>query len=96
MNRQNYREPVSMYDAITSNQQAPSTIQINMDPREYGIFGGNSSYSADSSTAVKNIAYKENRGLLRPELMTNTYGFYPRHRRSGFYVDYGIYNSPSQ
>ena len=97
MNRQNYREPVSMFEAISSTQQlAPSNINVSLDPREYGIFGGNTSYTADGSTAVKNIAYKESRSLLRPELLTNSYGFYPRPKRSGFYIDYGIYTSPSQ
>ncbi len=96
--KNNYREPVSMYDAMAANvNYVKSNIQISLDPREYGVYGGNSSYTADGSTSVKNIAYKESRGFLRPELMPYSYGFYQRPtRRSGFYVDYGIYNTPSQ
>ncbi len=98
LSKENYREPVSMFEAISNAQQAtPSSIQINMDPREYGIYGGNSSYAADGSTSVKNIAYKESRGFLRTDLMPYSYGYYTRPtRRSGFYVDYGIYSTPSQ
>lgn len=97
LNKDNYREPVSMFEAISNSQQAPSNIQISLDPREYGIFGGNGSYAADGSTSVKNIAYKESRGYLRPELMYYPNSYYQRPtRRSGFYVDYGIYSTPSQ
>jgi len=97
MNKQNYREPVSMFDAMaTTESYIPSDIQISLDPREYGVYGGNSIYSADGSTSVRNIAYKESRSYLRPELLQYNYGYYPRPRRSGFYVDYGIYTTPSQ
>ncbi|WP_026450112.1 hypothetical protein [Aequorivita capsosiphonis] len=97
MSKDNYREPVSMYEAMaTSDSYVKSDLKISLDPREYGIYGGNSSYSADGSTKVKNISYKESRGYLRPELMPYSYGFYQRPRRSGFYVDYGMYGTPSQ
>ncbi len=97
MDKQNYREPVSMFEAMAiSESYVPSKIQVSLDPSEYGIFGGNKSYSADSSTSVRNIAYKESRSYLRPELLQYNNGFYPRPRRSGFYVDYGIYTTPSQ
>ena len=98
MDKNNYREPVSMFDVMAANQNyVKSNIQISLDPREYGVYGGNTTYTADGSTSVKNIAYKESRGFLRPELMPYTYGYYQRPaRRSGFYVDYGIYTTPSQ
>ncbi|SRX54934.1 hypothetical protein [Aequorivita sp. CIP111184] len=97
LSKDNYREPVSMFDAMASNESyVKSNIQISLDPREYGVYGGNASYSADGSTSVKNIAYKESRGFLRPELMPYSYGVFQRPRRSGFYVDYGIYATPSQ
>lgn len=98
LSKENYREPVSMFEAMAANENyVQSNIQISLDPREYGVYGGNSSYTADGSTSVRNIAYKESRGFLRPELMPYSYGYYQRPiRRSGFYVDYGIYNTPSQ
>ncbi|MDC8001602.1 hypothetical protein POV26_11180 [Aequorivita todarodis] len=98
MDKNNYREPVSMYDAMAASQNySKSNIQISLDPTEYGVYGGNSSYSVDGSTAVRNIAYKESRGYLRPELMPYSYGFYQRPpRRSGFYMGYGVYGTPSQ
>ena len=98
LSKENYREPVSMFDVMATNQSyVQSNIQISLDPSEYGVFGGNSSYTADGSTAVKNIAYKESRGFLRPELIYYPYNYYQRPtRRSGFYVDYGVYSTPSQ
>ncbi|MBK5213802.1 MAG: hypothetical protein JJE55_09105 [Flavobacteriaceae bacterium] len=97
LSKENYREAVSMFDVMSTNESyVRSDIKISLDPKEYGIYGGNSSYSADGSTAVKNISYKESRGFLRPELMPYSYGYFQRPRRSGFYVDYGIYGTPSQ
>jgi hypothetical protein len=98
LSKENYREPVSMFDVMATNQSyVKSDIQISLDPSEYGVFGGNRSYNADGSTSVKNIAYKDARGYLRPELMPYSYGFYQRPaRRSGFHVGYGIYGQPSQ
>ncbi len=98
LSKENYREPVSMFDVMATNQSyVKSDIQISLDPSEYGVYGGNSSYSADGSTSVKNIAYKESRGFLRPELMPYSYPYYQRPtRRGGFYVGYGIYTTPSQ
>lgn len=97
LSKENYREPVSMYEAMaTSENYVKSELKITLDPREYGIYGGNSSYSSDASTKVKNISYKESRGYLRPELLPYNYGFYQRPIRSGFYVDYGMYGIPSQ
>ncbi len=86
-----------MFEVMATQQSyVQSNIQISLDPSEYGVYGGNSSYTADGSTSVRNIAYKESRGFLRPELMPYSYGVYNRSRRSGFYVGYGIYPSPSQ
>ena len=86
-----------MYEAMdTHNSYVKSDLKISLNPEEYGIYGGNSSYSADGSTAVKNISYKEARGYLRPELMPYSYGFYQRPKRSGFYVGYGVYGTPTQ
>lgn len=98
LSKENYREPVSMFEAMAASESyVQSNIQISLDPSEYGIFGGNGSYNADGSTSVRNIAYKEARGFLRPELMPYSYPYYNRpSRRSGFYVDYGIYTTPSQ
>lgn len=59
LNKNNYREPVSMYDAMAASENyVNSDIQISLDPKEYGVYG-NSGYSADGSTKVKNIAYKD-------------------------------------
>ncbi len=98
LSKENYREPVSMFDVMATNQSyVQSNIQISLDPSEYGVFGGNSGYNPDGSTSVRNIAYKESRGFLRPELMPYSYPYYQRPtRRSGFYVDYGIYSTQSQ
>lgn len=100
MDKSNYREPVSMFEAMVKNESyIPTNIQISLDPREYGIYGGNSSYSADGATSVKNIAYKESLGYLRPELLPYNYGSYRQgSRRSAFYVNFGgdCYPAPSQ
>src|SRR5690606_24918522 len=98
LSKENYREAVSMFDVMATNESyVKSDIKISLDPKEYSVYGGNSSYSADGSTSVKNISYKESRGYLRPELMPYSYGFYQRPtRRSGFYVGYGAYGTPSQ
>ncbi|AFL82042.1 hypothetical protein Aeqsu_2587 [Aequorivita sublithincola DSM 14238] len=97
LSKENYREAVSMLDVMATHEgYVKSDLKISLDPKEYGVYGGNSSYSADGSTAVKNISYKESRSYLRPELMPYSYGFYQRPRRSGFYVGYGVYGTPSQ
>ncbi len=59
LSKENYRTPVNMYEAMTATSEyVKSDLKISLDPREYGIYG-NSSYSADGSTKVKNIAYKD-------------------------------------
>lgn len=96
LSKENYREAVSMLDVMATHEgYVKSDLKISLDPKEYGVYGGNSSYSADGSTSVKNISYKESRSYLRPELMPY-YGFYQRPQRSGFYVGYGVYGTPSQ
>lgn len=60
LSKENYRQPVSMADAmVTSESYVESNIKIAIDPKEYGIFAGSSSYNADGSTKVKNIVYKD-------------------------------------
>lgn len=60
LSKENYREPVSMYEAMaTSESYVKSDLKISLDPKEYGIYGGNSSYSSDGSTKVKNMVYKD-------------------------------------
>jgi hypothetical protein len=66
MNKENYRQPVSMYDAMAANESyIKSDIKIALDPKEYGVYTGNSRYSADGSTKVNNVVYKDaSRGFL--------------------------------
>jgi hypothetical protein len=88
MNKENYRQPVNMFEAVANTQSyTKSDIQISIDPREYGVYGGNSTYSADSSTEVKNTVYKD---VSQPFLFTNPYQY---RRRSGFgiYAGYSPY-----
>lgn len=60
LNRHNFREPVNMMEAMIAAESFQETsIELSIDPREYGVYGGNSSYSADSATKVKNTAYKD-------------------------------------
>ncbi len=60
LNKNNYREPVSMLEAMASAENyVESNIQISLDPKSLGIYGGSSNYSADGSTKVKNTVYKE-------------------------------------
>ncbi len=98
MNKNNYREPVSMYEAMEGSvSYVQSNIEISLDPKEYGIYSGNSNYKPDGATRVRNTVYKDASGYLRPELMPYSYDYYQRRpRRGGFYVDYGLYTSPSQ
>lgn len=98
LNKKNYREPVSMFDAMVANENyVKSDLQISLDPRELGIYGGNSSYSPDGATKVKNISYKASQGYLRPELMPYSYGFYQRpHRRRGLHFGYRAYGPYTQ
>ena len=60
LDKNNYREPVSMLEAMASAENfIESDIKISLDPKSLGIYGGNSSYSADGSTKVKNTVYKD-------------------------------------
>lgn len=66
LNKKNFREPVSVFDAMAASQSyVNSELQINLNAKEFGIYAGSSSYTPDSSTKVKNIAYKDaSRGFL--------------------------------
>jgi len=66
LNKNNYREPVSVFDAmVASESYVESDLKITIDPREYGVYGGNSSYAPDASTKVQNTVYKDaSRGFL--------------------------------
>lgn len=79
LSKDNYREPVSVFDAMTaSDSYVKSDLKINIDPREYGVYGGNSGYAPDSSTKVKNTVYKDaSRGFLFADSCP-PYGICPR------------------
>jgi hypothetical protein len=64
MNAENYRKPVDMATAMESrkNYEAQTFDVSSIRITAYG-FGDTAQYSADSSTKIKNIAYKEQRGL---------------------------------
>ncbi|HLV93253.1 MAG TPA: hypothetical protein VKX34_09035 [Aequorivita sp.] len=66
LSKKNYREPVSVFEAMAEAESyVKSDIELNLNAKSYGISGGNSSYSSDGSTKVKNIAYKDaSRGFL--------------------------------
>lgn len=79
LNKENFRKPVSMYEAMaTSENYVESKIKISLDPKEFGVYGGSSSYSADGSTKVRNIVYKDaSRGFLFADTCP-PYGVCPR------------------
>lgn len=89
LSKENYREPVSMSEAMSTTQNyVESNIQTNLNAKYYGISAGNSSYSADGSTKVRNIVYKDmSRGFNYPDFYT-TNGFGVGVYRS--YSPYGI------
>lgn len=66
LSKENYRQPVSMYDAMASgNEYVESSIKTTLNTKNFGISAGNSSYTADVSTKVENLAYKDaTRGFL--------------------------------
>ncbi len=86
MDKNNYREPVSMYEAMAASANyVKSDLKISLDPKEYGVYG-NTSYNADGSTKVKNIAYKDaSRGFLFADSCP-PYGVCPRcaHNRLNY------------
>lgn len=79
LSKENYREPVSMYDAMaTSDSYVKSDLKISLDPKEYGIYSGNSSYSSDDATKVRNSVYKDaSRGFFFADTCP-PYGICPR------------------
>lgn len=66
LSKKNYREPVSVFEAMAAAESyVKSDLQLNLNAKEFGIYAGSSSYSSDSSTKVKNVAYKDaTRGFL--------------------------------
>lgn len=65
MNAENYRQPVDMAAVVNDNQKF---IQRKVDVlplqlKALGIKPGNGLYQSDGSSGVKNIVYKEVRGL---------------------------------
>lgn len=60
LSKENYREPVSMSEYMASNYNyVDSEIKTSLNAKNFGISAGNSSYSADGSTKVKNFVYKD-------------------------------------
>ncbi len=60
LSKENYREPVSMYEAMSASESyVKSDLKISLDPKEYGVFSGNSGYTSDDATMVKNTVYKD-------------------------------------
>lgn len=60
LSKENYRQPVSMSEYLASNDNyVESEIKTSLNAKNFGISTGNSSYSADGSTKVKNFVYKD-------------------------------------
>lgn len=60
LSKENYRQPVSMSEAFAASQTyAESNLKPTINVKALGISGGNSNYSSDSSTKVKNAVYKD-------------------------------------
>lgn len=65
MNAENYRQPVDMATVVNENQKFVQR-KVDVLPLQFkalGIKPGNSIYQSDGSSGVKNIVYKEVRGL---------------------------------
>lgn len=79
LNKNNFRESVSFYDAMMASESyVKSNIEVNIDPREYGVYGGNSRYAPDANSKVTNTAYREaTRGFLFADSCP-PYGICPR------------------
>ncbi len=88
LNKNNYREPVSMLEAtIASEQSMDSNIKISIDPSEYRVFGDSKAYQADSSTQVRNAVYED---VSQPFLLTDRYYRNP-YRVGRFGISGGYY-----
>lgn len=60
LNKENFREPVSVFDAMAASENyVKSDLKVTIDPREYGLSGGNSRYTPDGATKVTNTVYKD-------------------------------------
>lgn len=78
LSKDNFREPVSVFDAMAASQQyVKSDLKINIDPKEYTVYGGNSNYAPDGSTKVKNSVYKDASGFYYSDSCP-PYGICPR------------------
>lgn len=88
LNKENYREPVSMFEAVTASENTlKSNITISLDPREYGVFTNNQNVNADSATKVRNSVYED---ASQPFLYS-----YPSYNRSYRSTGFGIYGGYS-
>lgn len=65
MNAENYRQPVDMATVVNENQRyvQRKVDVLPMQLKVLGIKTGSRIYQADGSSGVKNIVYKEVRGL---------------------------------
>ncbi len=62
MNRENYRQPVNMGEAVLESQNyIESSLEIDLNSN-YG-FAKKGEYVSDGKTTVKNLVYQESRGL---------------------------------
>ncbi len=60
LNKNNYRQPVSMFEAMESAvNYVDSDITASLNAKNFGISAGNSSYTPDGSTKVRNFVYKD-------------------------------------
>lgn len=88
LSKENYREPVSMFEAVTESQNTlKSNITISLDPREYGIFTNSKNLSVDSATKVQNAVYED---ASQPFLYS-----YPNYNRPTRSTGFGIYGGYS-
>ena len=88
MNKENYREPVSMFEAVIASQYIQkSDITISLDPREYGVFTNNQNSNTDGATKVRNSVYED---ASQPFLYS-----YPSYNRPYRSTGFGIYGGYS-
>src|SRR5699024_6193031 len=79
LSKDNFREPVSVFDAMAASENfVKSDLKVTINPREYSVYGGNSSYPPDGSTRVTNSVYKDAaRGFFYSDACP-PYGICPR------------------
>lgn len=90
LNRENYREPVPMLEAlIASENPVRSSIQINLDPRAYGIYTRSHKDSPDKSTRVQNRVYEDaSRNTFYRDPYWWNYRHYPYRTGYPYYSPY--------